>query len=78
MIKMNDGYLQKKSGRDCHFVNDHCHLTIRLKTLVHFICILNTRKAHTLIVPKLCQNFSAFDCHVTFQNLFDRCCEKNI
>ena len=48
-------------------VKDHCHLTGRFRRLVHNICNLNTRKAHTSFVQILFHNFSGYDCHLILE-----------
>ena len=59
-------------------VKDHCHLTGKLRGLAHNNFNLNTRKAHTSIVPILFHNFSGYDCHLIFEKLIDMATEKNI
>ena len=57
-------------------VKDHCHLTCKFRGLAHINCTLNTRKAHTSIVPILFHNFSGYECHLIFEKLINKATEK--
>ena len=65
-----------KDRKENPIVKDHCHLTGRFRGLVHTICNLNTRKAHTSIVPMLFHNFSGYHCHLIFEKLIIMATEK--
>ena len=67
-----------KDVKENRVVKDHCHLTGKVRGLAHINCNLNTRKAHTSFASILFQNFSGYDCHLTFEKLVNMATEKNI
>ena len=67
-----------KDVKENPVVKDHCHLTGKFRGLAHNSCNLNTRKAHTSLVPILFHNFSGYDCHLIFEKLVTMATKKNI
>ena len=62
--------------KDNPIVKDHCHLTGKFRGIAHNSCNLNTRKAHTSLIPILFHNFSGYDCHIIFEKLVNMASKK--
>ena len=60
------------------FVKNHGHLTGKFRGLAYNKCNLNTRKAHTSLVPIFFHNFSEYDCHLIFEKLVNMATAKSI
>ena len=69
---------KSKDVKENPVVKDHCHLSCRFRGLAHNSCNLNTRKAHTSIVPILFHDFSGYDCHLIFEKLVSMATEKTL
>ena len=67
-----------KDIKENPIVKDHCHLTGRFRGLAYNSCNLNTRKAHTSLVPIKFHKFSGYDCHLIFEKLVNMATAKNI
>ena len=66
-----------KNLKENPVVEDQCLLTGEIRGLAHNNCSVNTRKAHTLFVPILFQNFSGYDCHLILEKLVNMVTAKN-
>ncbi len=59
-------------------VRDHDHLTGKYRAPACYDCNLNAKKRSNCFIPILFHNFSGYDCHLFFKELFDNKGETKI